>query len=67
MTISPSHKYKNQAKLNAITDLTVQHIDRFYDYFNTEIEYKNDKSPLTLADMRCNDHILKYLDKLENQ
>ncbi len=30
-----------------------------------EIEYKNDKSPLTLADMRCNDHILKYLDKIE--
>ena len=42
MTMSPSHKYKDQAKLNAITELTVQHLDRLYDYFNTEIEYKND-------------------------
>ena len=42
MTTSPSHKYKNQAKLNAITNLAVEHIDRFYNYFNVDVEYKND-------------------------
>ena len=42
MTTSPSHKYKDQAKLNAITNLAVEHIDRFYNYFNVDIEYKND-------------------------
>ena len=51
MTISPSHdtyKYKDQAKLNALTDLVVQYIDKIYNYFNVDISYKNDiliKSP----------------------
>jgi len=34
-------KYKDQSKLNAITDLVVRNLDNFYNYFNTEIEYKN--------------------------
>ena len=51
MTTSPSHntyKYKDQAKLNALTDLVVQYIDKIYSYFNVDISYKNDiliKSP----------------------
>ena len=42
---SPSHstyKYNNQAKLNALTNLVVQNIDRIYDYFDTEPSYKNE-------------------------
>ena len=41
---SPSHntyKYKDQAKLNALTDLVVQYIDKIYNYFNVDISYKN--------------------------
>ena len=30
-----------------------------------KVEYKNDQSPLTVADKKCNEHILKYLDKIE--
>lgn len=30
-----------------------------------EVEYKDDQSPLTVADKKCNEHILKYLDKIE--
>ena len=41
MTTSPSHKYTEQTKLNAITNIAVTNVDRFYDYFNTDIEYKN--------------------------
>ena len=42
---SPSHntyKYNDQAKLNALTDLTVQNIDKIYNYFDVEPSYKND-------------------------
>ena len=46
MTTSHSHKntykYKDQAKLNALTNLVVQHIDKIYNYFNIEPSYKND-------------------------
>ena len=46
MTTSHSHKntykYKDQAKLNALTNLVVTHIDRIYNYFNIEPSYKND-------------------------
>ena len=48
---SPSHntyKYKDQAKLNALTDLVVNNIDKIYSYFDTEPSYKNNiliKSP----------------------
>ena len=45
MTTSPSHdayKYKDQAKLNALTDTAVQYIDKIYEYLDTEIEYKNE-------------------------
>ena len=48
---SPSHntyKYKDQAKLNALTSLVVNHIDKIYSYFDTEPSYKNNiliKSP----------------------
>ena len=41
---SPSHdtyKYKDQAKLNALTNLVVNNIDKIYSYFDTEISYKN--------------------------
>ena len=37
-----SYKYKDQAKLNALTDTAVQYIDKIYDYLNTEIEYRNE-------------------------
>jgi len=37
-----NYKYTDQAKLNALTDLTVQHIDKIYSYFNIEPSYKND-------------------------
>lgn len=30
-----------------------------------DVEYKEDQSPLTMADQKCNEHILKYLDKTE--
>ena len=43
-----THKYNNQARLNALTDLVVQNIDKIYSYFNTEVSYKNNiliKSP----------------------
>ena len=30
-----------------------------------KVEYKDDQSPLTVADKKCNEHILKYLDKIE--
>ena len=45
MTTSPSHdayKYKDQAKLNALTATAVQYIDKIYEYMDTEIEYKNE-------------------------
>ena len=46
MTTSHSHKntykYKDQAKLNALTNLVVEHIDKIYNYFNIEPSYKND-------------------------
>ena len=46
MTTSHSHKntykYKDQAKLNALTNLVVTHIDKIYNYFNIEPSYKND-------------------------
>ena len=48
---SPSHNtytYKDQAKLNALTDLFVNNIDKIYSYFDTEPSYKNNiliKSP----------------------
>ena len=46
MTTSHSHKntykYKDQAKLNALTNLVVAHIDKIYNYFNIEPSYKND-------------------------
>ena len=51
MTTSPLHdtyKYNDQAKLNALTDLVVQNIDKIYSYFNVDISYRNDiliKSP----------------------
>ena len=41
---SPSHdtyKYKDQAKLNALTNLVVNNIDKIYSYFDTEPSYKN--------------------------
>ena len=44
MMTSPSHntyKYNDQAKLNALTNLIVQNIDKIYDYFDTEPSYKN--------------------------
>ena len=37
-----TYKYKDQAKLNALTNLVVQHIDKIYNYFNIEPSYKND-------------------------
>ena len=52
MTTSPSHdayKYKDQAKLNALTDTAVQYIDKIYEYLDTEIEYKNE----TFIKSRC--------------
>ena len=46
MTTSHSHKntykYKDQAKLNALTNLVVTHIDKIYNYFNIEPSYKNE-------------------------
>ena len=48
---SPSHntyKYKDQAKLNALTTLVVDNIDKIYSYFDTDTSYKNNiliKSP----------------------
>ena len=45
MTTYPSresHKYNDQAKLNALTALAVQNIERIYGYFGTEISYRND-------------------------
>ena len=44
MMTSPSHdiyKYKDQAKLNVLTNLVVQYIDKIYSYFNIDISYKN--------------------------
>ena len=44
MTTFHSHniyKYKDQAKLNALTTLVVNNIDKIYNYFNTEPSYKN--------------------------
>ena len=43
-----TYKYKDQAKLNALTSLVVNHIDKIYSYFDTEPSYKNNiliKSP----------------------
>ena len=37
-----SYKYKDQAKLNALTAAATQYIDRIYSYFNIEPSYKND-------------------------
>ena len=46
MTTSHSHKntykYKDQAKLNALTSLVVEHLDKIYNYFNIEPSYKNE-------------------------
>ena len=33
------YKYTDQTKLNALTDLAIQNIDKIYDYFNTEIDH----------------------------
>jgi len=45
MTMSHSnntYKYNDQAKLNSLTTLVVQNIDKVYDYFDIAPSYKND-------------------------
>lgn len=45
MTTSPSpktYKYNDQAKLNSLTAVATQHLERIYNYFNIEPSYKND-------------------------
>ena len=37
-----TYKYKDQTKLNALTNLVVKHIDKIYNYFNIEQSYKNE-------------------------
>ena len=37
-----TYKYNDQAKLNSLTTLVVQNIDKVYDYFDIAPSYKND-------------------------
>ena len=49
MTTSPSYKYDDQGKLNALTALAAEHIEELYSYFGIEYSYRNN----TLIKSEC--------------
>ena len=65
MTTSPSHntyKYNDQAKLNALTNLMVQNIDKIYDYFDlTEQEINHYLSVYSENKDVCHDMVYRAL------